>query len=105
MTDEDHSTGVDGQYDPDEGVYRIDSASADELPSMAIVMAMAAIRDVEPTELDPLYEAVDPERLDSFLRVEGDVVDAVTLEFSYHGHSIRAHSDGTIEIDLPDADD
>lgn len=105
MNGEDHSAGPNGRYDPEEGVYRIDAEAADEPPSMAIVMAMAAIQDVEPTELDPLYEAVDPDRLDSFLDVESDVVDAISLEFTYQGHSIRANSDGTIEIELPDEED
>ena len=38
---------------------------ADELPSHGVVRAISAVKGVEPTELGPLYDSIDPNALDA----------------------------------------
>lgn len=73
---------------------------ASERPSLVIVRALAAIEGVEPSELEALYEYVDPEALDEFLAIgtpgSGDRLTAV--EFSVSNYRILAEGDGQITI-------
>jgi len=41
------------------------SFDADESPSREVVQAIAAVKGVEPTGVDPLYDHIDPEALDA----------------------------------------
>jgi hypothetical protein len=40
----------------------------DESPSMAVVSAVAAATNTDPTEIEPLYESIDPDALDYLVR-------------------------------------
>ena len=52
-------------YDDDVGVYQFEyDVDADDLV-VEIVLALAEVRDVDPTEIPPLAARVDPERLDA----------------------------------------
>lgn len=59
-----------------------------------IVTAVADAMDVEPTDLTPLYDTIDPDSLAAVLASES--VDRV--DFSYHGFDVTAHSDGRVEL-------
>ena len=49
-----------------------DRFSADEDVICAVVEAVAAVKGIDPLELTPLYEAVDPDALESFrARMDG----------------------------------
>lgn len=65
--------------------YRVDWTQAPSV-SMAVVEAVADAENVDPLELDPLNEAIDPDALDALFppceeRVEGSVHE-VSLQFN-----------------------
>ncbi|WP_226004290.1 HalOD1 output domain-containing protein [Natrinema salinisoli] len=60
------------------------SVSADDQLSMAVIDLVARATDTDPLELDPLYDAIDPDLLDSLPDSDG----FSSLEFSYHGYTI-----------------
>lgn len=54
------------EYDEATGSYRVPVAECPaDAPSMAVVSFVAALDDVATADLDPLYDSVDPEALDS----------------------------------------
>lgn len=61
-----------------------------------IVLAIAEIDGVDPTEMEPLYGAVDPELLEALCdddrQMSGDVM------FTYRGHRVTVDTDGTIVV-------
>lgn len=66
-------------------------------PSIAVIEALSAHYGVDPLDLDPLYEAIDPEALDAlFTRDDGSP--GLTVQFSYNGCEVEVLEDGTIEI-------
>lgn len=60
-----------------------------ELPSEVVVRAVAGITNRTVCSIDPLYEAVDPDALDSFI---DDRESGTWLSFSYAG--CRVYADG-----------
>ncbi|SFR74630.1 hypothetical protein SAMN04487947_4121 [Halogeometricum rufum] len=70
-----------------------------ELVSTNVVLSVAAIENVEPTELPPLASTIDPDALDS-LFVE-DV--SGRISFSYAGYDVTIHAGGRLEI-VPSVD-
>lgn len=67
--------------------------------SISIVTAVASRRDVDPTELPPLYEWIDPDALDSlFEPTRSGGPRRGRLEFTYDGHDIVVECDGGVEI-------
>lgn len=74
-----------------------------EHPSTAIVRAVAAVTDREPTALPLLHESVDGEALDALVtRKSSSFQGAVQATFSYAGVSVSVDSDGGLEV-LPGA--
>jgi len=66
----------------------------DEMPpSAALVSAVSDARDVEPTNLPPLYDAVDADAMDALVG-ERDV----TMTVEYHGFLATIHGDGRLEL-------
>ena len=60
-----------------------------ESVSIAVITAVAAHRDVDPTELPPLYEYLDPDALDSlFTPTRNSGSRSGHLEFTYDGHAV-----------------
>ncbi|EMA45960.1 HalOD1 output domain-containing protein [Halobiforma nitratireducens] len=54
-----------------------------------IVTAVAALEDVDPAELPPLYEAVDPDALTAaFAETEGGTARSGRIEFPYAGYEV-----------------
>ncbi|RKD93609.1 HalOD1 output domain-containing protein [Halopiger aswanensis] len=78
-------------FDPDAG----------ERASETIVTAVAALVDDDPGALSPLYDAVDPEALDSLVAHARRADDAGTheLRFTYEGFDIGVRTDGRIQIE------
>nr|WP_161605563.1 HalOD1 output domain-containing protein [Natronorubrum sulfidifaciens] len=61
------------------------TAVDEQRPSMAVVSLVAAVTDTDPLELEPLYNAVDPEALDSLCAAGNSVS---TLSFEYAGYTV-----------------
>jgi hypothetical protein len=82
MTSDNERTAVQFSYDAD--------------PSLGIVKAVAWIKGVEPTQLEPLHDVLDPDALDDVLSLEKDSARAVT--FSYEGYDIHVDSHGHVVV-------
>ena len=71
-----------------------------ETPSTAIVGSVAVAADREPLALEPLYETVDPDSLNTLFRsrernsTDGDA----TVTFALDGYGITVQSDGTVVV-------
>ena len=68
------------------------------LTSEAVVERIANRKGVDPLELTPLYEAVDPDALDSLVTPGEGNDSALRIEFTYHGYELRVTGDGVIHI-------
>ena len=69
--------------------------------SIAVVTAIATRRDVEPTELPPLYESIDPDALDAlFAPTRTGGPRRGRLEFTYDGHEIVVECGSSLEITI-----
>lgn len=66
-------------------------------PSLRVIDALADATDTDPLELDPLYDAIDPEALDQFVR--GDAGDSVSVQFVYDGHAVEVQGNGSVVVD------
>ena len=74
-----------------------DSTDDYDTVSMAVVDAVATRRSVDPLELPPLYEWIDPESIDSLFDPSGQD-DGRRLEFVYDGHGITIDSTSELRI-------
>ncbi|WP_049928981.1 HalOD1 output domain-containing protein [Halopiger goleimassiliensis] len=92
-SEDDHLDPAEDEYvttfDPDAG----------ESASESVITAVAALSGTRPVDLPPLYEAVDPDALDSLI-AHARRTDAGTHElwFSYDGFDVSVRSDGRIRI-------
>lgn len=68
-----------------------------DAPSTAVVMAVAAVRDIDPIDLDCcLADAVDPDALDRLYSDDRRRASTTPeLEFSLGGCSVTVHEDGS----------
>lgn len=73
---------------------------AGDRPSEAVVNTVAALHGDDPGDLEPLYDVVEPDALDSFVEHAQRVGDAGTHQvwFSYEGFDVGVRSDGEIRI-------
>lgn len=71
-----------------------------EIPvSMKVVQRVAAVTDQEVSQLPPLYNAIDPEALDSL--IEPIVTSPASLEirFTYAGQRVIIDGRGTVSVE------
>jgi len=61
-----------------------------------IVDSVAAATDQEATELQPLYEVIDPEALETL--VESVSTPSASVTFSYHGFKVTVAADRTVTL-------
>lgn len=62
-----------------------------------VTESVAAIQNTELEELDPLYDAVDPESIDALLAANDDEQSgADVVEFVYEGMEVTIGSDGDV---------
>lgn len=75
--------------------------SADITPSNAIVSAIADTEDVDPLEVDPLYDVLDPDALDGLFGSRSDGTPRygdVCVEFRLNGYTVALSSDRRIHV-------
>lgn len=70
-------------------------ASGEYSVSEAVVKAVAEADDVDPTELPPLYEQVDPDALEKLFQNPSNGV--VTVD--YHTYTVTVRSDGGVLLE------
>ena len=80
--------------------YDIDSS---ELPSEAVVRAVAALTNSSPLELNPLYDAIDPEHLDTTFERASENTASTTMTFTYSNCTITV-TRGVIRVRSSDSD-
>lgn len=59
--------------------------------SLSIVRTIADREGVDPTELPPLYEVIDPDALDGL--VDRNTGDRIVVRFTYSGHVVTVETD------------
>ena len=86
----------DPTYDPETDTYvgTFETTSA----SVAVLEALAAIKHCDPTDIDPLYETVDPDALDSVVASGND---GLTVTLSIDGFDVAVTADRRLEITPP----
>jgi len=62
----------------------------------AIVSLVAQEKDCAPLELDPLYDAVDPEALDNICTATPD--SSLRLSFDYAGYTVLVDASGIVQL-------
>lgn len=71
-------------------------------PSESFTIAVADIADVDPLELEPLYETIDPDTIDDFVRSGGVPDVGGQISFTYEGYDVTIHASGLFEIEPAD---
>lgn len=71
---------------------------SDAEPSETLIVAVADIAGVDPLELDPLYETVDPDSLDRLVTSRGGPEVGGRMEFTFAGYRVTAHASGLFEV-------
>lgn len=72
----------------------------DRTPSEAVVDAVAEAEGADPTTLPPLFDAVDPDALDSLFETTSVAPAASTAQvtFSYAGYEVTVEADGAVDL-------
>lgn len=92
----------------DGGQHTFETEFSRRPPSTAIIESIAAIEDVQPTDVDfSLYENIDPDALDTlFANPEDDEEPTeekeVVAEFRVGNYVVQVRENGTITITAPD---
>ncbi|ELZ15285.1 hypothetical protein C477_18905 [Haloterrigena salina JCM 13891] len=70
-------------------------------PSLTIVERVAALDGTDPLSLPPLYDAIDPDALDSLFQSSSADGPQTTgaVQFTYYGYDVRVDADGEIAIE------
>lgn len=69
-------------------------------PSVAVVERVAALDDVDPTELEPLFETIDPEALDGLVESTTDSEESgLQVRFEYQGYEVTVTADGEVHTE------
>lgn len=81
--------------------YAVHDWGSDEPISYTVVMALAAVRGTDPTELPPLYDSIDVDALDElFAPSPADDADGDgSITFTHADHEVVIYADGWITID------
>lgn len=66
----------------------------DSRPSIAVIEAMAFVKNRDPTNIEPLYRVICPDALDGVL----SGADAVTVSFTWEEHNVVVSAADIIAI-------
>ncbi|OVE83424.1 HalOD1 output domain-containing protein [Natronolimnobius baerhuensis] len=90
----DSSDGHDGTY-----ITTVDPTGPERV-SDAVISSVATVCETEPTRLEPLYDAIDPDALNALVSHAHRVGSEGTHElwFVYEGHDIGVRTDGEIHV-------
>lgn len=92
------------RFDEETGEYHIEYDWRDAMPlSMIVVMVVADLEGVAPTDLEPLYDCLDPELLDNLFSPRSDGTLAVgEVAFTYQDYEITVYRHGHISVRPPE---
>ncbi|WP_368408909.1 HalOD1 output domain-containing protein [Halorussus limi] len=87
------------EYYPEENTYRAFYGADQDPPSIAVVSAVAAVSDTEPTEMDsPLCATVDPDALNALASPRRTTEGDLHVTFAFHGYEVTISDYGCITI-------
>lgn len=72
-----------------------------ERTATVLIDAVAQLRDVSATELEPLYDTIDPEALDSLCRDVETETD-LQISFQYEEYAVTVFGSGRIRLSKTD---
>lgn len=101
-SDSNASTGV-MEYDSASNTYHTVLEWTTHDPSIAVVELFARLLDVDPVDIEPLSDSIDPAALDALLQGQQTRFRAgdCTVAFTYLEHRVTVSSDGSVEIEPP----
>jgi len=73
--------------------------SVDIPVSMKVVQRVAAVTDQEVTKLPPLYDAIDPEALNSLIEPVVTTRASLEIQFTYAGQQIIIDGRGAVSVE------
>ncbi len=68
-------------------------------PSQAVVERIAALEEADQAELDPLYETIDPEALDTLVETTERSNPSLQIDFPNNGYEVTVSSGGIVSVD------
>lgn len=79
-------------------------AATEDSISGRVVTAVADAKDVDPLQLSPLYEAVDPDALERLFQAPPTGGDRAVgrVVFTIDGCEVVVHSDGDVDVTAPE---
>lgn len=66
--------------------------------SETVVERIAHHEGVDPVDLTPLYDAIDPDALDAIIDGAEQRNTPLDIEFTYHGYDVTVTSDGAVHV-------
>lgn len=70
------------------------TVDSDDPASQRVLARVAELENADPVELEPLYDAIDPEALDRIV----DSIEDGSVQFDYHGYTVTVFHDGSVEV-------
>lgn len=104
MSENDRDSNVGARYEPETDTYHA-LYQPDEPGSLvgAVIYLVSVATGKDPDTMDPLYETVDSDALESLFRPrEGETGQ---VEFRYCGCEVTAMSDGEVLVTFPEDDE
>lgn len=95
-------TDVNPTHDPETGIYRV-QLDTDEQASTTAILAVAAIAEVCPLEMEPVYKSQNLDVLDTVATAlaENDAELEGELTVTIEDHRVALRPDGSLVIDPP----
>lgn len=87
-------------YDPITDTYHTRFDGGPNTVVVAIVEAVAAVTDRDPTAMSPLYDTVDPEALTDLVTAARD--NPIKVSIAYEGCYVTVSSDGSVVVEPPE---
>lgn len=79
------------------GVVRAQYEWSSTEPSTAVIEAVSTVVNREPTDLEPLYDAIDPDALNALVGTEGADA-AVSVSFPFVDRLVTVHATGEVVV-------
>ena len=92
------------EYHLDSATYRAEYDQEAVSPSLAVIVTLSEVLDIDPLELDSLYASVDPSALDELVGVRGAMNGDISVALTVAEHTITVSSHGTVTIAPPGHD-
>lgn len=95
----DDSRVSDVEYDPETDAYHATFDPNAVSANAAVIQSVAAVMGVDPLKIDPLYEAVDTDSLDTLIRAASQKSSPyISTSFRFEGADVTVHGDGTVAV-------